>query len=141
VLIKEGEPVGRLSKGIRGTLKAVAGLYLLLNLCVSTIPRCDSILNLLQHTIKSQGWATLVQHDEGGHSCHDIRTTAPQLSADKVCECSLVKFVFVTLPDFNPERFIGFQIQTTTLLSFDIARWNPAAHSGPEPPYPRSMLA
>lgn len=113
-------------------MKFVAGIYLLLNLCVSTIPRCDSILNVLQHVLKSP---------EAGLSCHDSTSPADtRISSDRICECSLVKFVFVTLPNFDPQKFIGFQVQTTTLLSFDIPLWNPAAQKGPEPPYPRQVV-
>lgn len=130
--------MGRLSKGIRYTVKAMAAMYLLLNLCVATIPRCDAILSVLQHTLKIQSWATLVHHSDA-MPCHDAETAGPHISPDKLCECSLVKFVFVTLPQFDPQRFIGFQIQTTQLLSFDIPQWNPLAQKGPEPPYPRSF--
>jgi len=118
--------LGYLSKGIRSTLKTVAGIYLLLNLCVATIPRCDTILSVLQHTLKSQDWATMAHHADSSTSCHEAPVPGAHISTDKLCECSLVKFVFITLPTFDPQQFIGFNIQTTTLLSFAIALWNPA---------------
>ena len=118
-------------------------MYLLLNLCIATIPRCDSILELLQQSMNSESLATLVHHHqpEPQGSCHKVTPSQNALiSTDKVCECSLVKFVFVTLEKFDAERFIGFRIQTTTLLSFELPLWNPAALKGPEPPYPRLLV-
>lgn len=124
-----------LSKGIRNTLRFVAGVYLLLNLCVATIPRCDNILTVLQQTLNKRSELSQAE------SCHDMGpSTAAHVGHDHICECSLVKFVFVTLPNFDPQRFIGFRIQTSTLIQFDNPLWNPAAQKGPEPPYPRWIL-
>jgi len=126
--------LGVLSKGIRNTLRFVAGFYLLMNLCVATIPRCDNILAVLQHS--------LITKAPEAPACHDTTpaTTGTAISNKRLCECTLVKFVFVTLPNFDPQSLIGFRIHSSTLIQFEIALWNPAALKGPEPPYPRRTL-
>jgi hypothetical protein len=141
---RKRDPLGRLSLRVKSAIKLLAGFYLLLNLCVSTVPRCDSILELLQRTLLSDQEATLAsQHAARSMSCHDTQPVSggSRINDDRICECSLVKFFSATLPQFNPEQFIGFKIQTVTLLSFAIPLWNPATIKGPEPPYPRLPLA
>ncbi|HYX36223.1 MAG: hypothetical protein M3Q07_06240 [Pseudobdellovibrionaceae bacterium] len=125
--------MGHISRGIRKTMRLVAGVYLLLNLCVATIPRCDNILSVLQHTLDKQWNETPDCHD------HQVSQTAA-ISSHRICECALVKFVFVTLPQFDPQRFIGFRIQSTTVLAFEYTFGLSVAPQGPEPPYPRWTL-
>jgi hypothetical protein len=122
-----------LAKGIRNTLRYLAGLYLLLNLCVSTIPRCDKIFPVLQHGLQEE----LVETPD----CHGQKDSQhAAIQNEQLCKCSLVKFVFVTLPNFDPQRYIGFRIQTNTLIQFAY-RVGPATFSQePEPPYPRWSL-
>jgi hypothetical protein len=118
------------SKGIRNTLRFMAGLYLLVNLCVATIPRCDHILSILQHGLSQQ----LIE----APACHDHKVSQKSaLQNGHVCQCTLVKFVFVTLPDFNPQEFIAFRVQTSTLIQFDYIFAPTFTTQGPEPPYPR----
>jgi hypothetical protein len=119
-----------LAKGIRNALRFLAGLYLLLNLCVATIPRCDKIFSVLQHGLQEQ----LTE----APACHGHQDTQhASIQSEQLCECDLVKFVFVTLPNFDPNRFISFRIQTNSLIQFEY-RFGPSTHSpAPEPPYPR----
>ena len=122
--------MGFLAKGIRITLRFMAGFYLLVNLCVATIPRCDTIISVLQHSLKKELSET--------PSCHSPKTShGSTIQNAHLCECTLVKFVFVTLPAFDPHQFIGFRIQTSTLIQFDYIFSLPSNIQGPEPPYPR----
>jgi hypothetical protein len=128
-----GETLGLLAKGIRKTLRIMAGLYLLVNLCVATIPRCDTILSVLQHSLKKELSET--------PSCHSPKTEhTTSIQNPLLCECTLVKFVFVNLPAFDPQKFIGFRVQTSTLIQFDYIFSLPSNLQGPEPPYPRWNL-
>jgi hypothetical protein len=125
--------LGLSAKGIRATLRFMAGLYLLMNLCVATIPRCDTILSVFQHSLKKEL--------SEAPSCHSPKTShGTALQNAHLCECTLVKFVFVTLPTFDPQQFIGFRIQTSTLIQFDYIFTLPSNIQGPEPPYPRWNL-
>lgn len=125
--------MGLLSKGIRNTLRFMAGLYLLLNLCVATIPRCDSILSMFQHGMSQ----TLTETP----SCHDHTNSQDSaIQSGHLCECTLVKYVCVTLPSYNPLAFIAFRVQTSTLLQFDYIFALSSNSQGPEPPYPRWNL-
>lgn len=111
----------------------MAGLYLLLNLCVATIPRCDNILAVLQHGLKQQLTET--------PSCHDHKIShKAAIQGHHLCECTLVKFVFITLPNFDHQSFIAFRIQTSTLIQFEYTFGLASAPQGPEPPYPRWNL-
>ncbi|HET9239143.1 MAG TPA: hypothetical protein VFO10_17925 [Oligoflexus sp.] len=122
--------MGLLAKGFRTTLRIIAGLYLLVNLCVATIPRCDTILSVLQHSLRKEL--------SEAPSCHSPKISHKSaLQNAHLCECALVKFVFVTLPAFDPQKFIGFRIQTSTLIQFDYIFSLPSNIQGPEPPYPR----
>ncbi len=122
--------MGRIAKGIRNTLRLMAGLYLLLNLCVATIPRCDTIFAVLQHGLNSE--------ISDAPSCHQPKSsTQSSLQPAHLCECALVKFVFITLPSFNPQEFIAFRVQSSTLILFDDTKALSSRVQGPEPPYPR----
>ncbi len=121
-------------------MKVLAVVYLLLNLCVATVPRCDTILEIMQKTMTHQSWSSLLHSGSVTEqsSCHDAQASqTAQFTHHKVCECSLVKFVFVTLDSLNPSDFIGFKVESMTLITFDIPRWNSVPTRGPEPPYPR----
>ncbi len=112
----------------------MAGLYLLLNLCVATIPRCDNILAVLQHGLKQQ----LID----APACHDQKIShKAAVQSAHLCECTLVKFVFITLPSFDHQRHIAFRIQTSELIRFDYTFGLASVSKGPEPPYPRWNLA
>ncbi|WP_141734550.1 hypothetical protein [Oligoflexus tunisiensis] len=125
--------MGFCAKGIRSALRFMAGLFLLLNLCIATIPRCDHVLAVIQHTLNQDLSETASCHDHGNPN-------QVAFQDGHVCQCHLVKFVFVTLPGFNPESFIQFRVQTSTLIQFDYAS-GPSSHDqGPEPPYPRWTL-
>jgi hypothetical protein len=125
--------LGSLSKGIRNTLRFMAGVYLLLNLCVATIPRCDSILSIFQHGLTQALTET--------SSCHDHALSQDSaIQSGHLCECTLVKYVFVTLPNYNPQAFIGFRVQNSTLIQFDYIFAISSNLQGPEPPYPRWNL-
>lgn len=139
--IWKGNPLGSISLGIKGSMKVLAVVYLLLNLCVATIPRCDSILEVLERTMTQQSWAALIHHGSAPERvpCHDAQSPhEAQLSSHKVCECSLVKFVCVTLDNLNPADFIGFKVESITLITFEMPRWNSIPSRGPEPPYPKA---
>jgi hypothetical protein len=111
-------------------LRFMAGLYLLLNLCVATIPRCDNLLSVLQHGLKRE----LTE----APSCHEHKISQKTAIQNlHLCECALVKFVFVTLPTIDHQRYIGFRIQTSTLIQFEYKFAPISALKGPEPPYPR----
>jgi len=118
------------AKDIRNGIRFMAGFYLLINLCVASIPRCDTIISALQHSLKKE----LTE----ASSCHSPRTShRVTLQNAHICECTLVKFICVTLPSYDPQKFIGFRIQTSTLVQFDYLFSLASPIQGPEPPYPR----
>ena len=130
----------RLRPFIKRLFKTLAGIYLLLNLSVATIPRCESILNLLQHVMRQNSLASfaLGHKDDKAENCHPSpASTQTQISHSRICECSLVTFVAVRLEPFDHHRYIEFKIQSITFLSFSPPIWNPMLVEGPEPPYPR----
>jgi hypothetical protein len=121
---------------LRRVIRNFAVSYLLLNLGLATIPRCDSVFYVLQLLHEAGTAQELTQ--ETMSRCHtENGSKNASLQVARVCECALVKFVSVKLPDFDIKSFIVFQIQSVQILSFAAQTWHSEPVSGPEPPPPR----
>lgn len=108
------------------------GLFWLLgNVCLVSIPRCDALFANLKHS----GIAQL------SPSCHNSSESgsghSPRLMADDLCRCQILQAHFALSEGFIPERHIKFLVQSSHLIEFAIAPWHSRPKQDLESPPPR----
>ncbi len=113
----------------------VAIAILAFNLCVASIPRCNFVFALLQHSLLSDG-------DAGNQPsvCHEARQSSKhesRISNEDLCRCSLLQYMAFVPSNFDPREYIYFRESQSRLIVF--ASQNELVNFilGPEPPYPK----
>lgn len=94
-------------KKIFASLRFIMGLWLILNVSIATIPRCDQLIDLLVHALPDDSQLLTDQHDLShceklGRGANQDERSA-QLSTDSLCRCSLAHYIPAQLPEFATE--------------------------------------
>jgi len=118
-------------------LQSLGLLFLVLNIVLVSIPRCEIVLSLLQH----QGWPLAETVDEGA-ACHDAAASvdgqAQAFTSQRFCECFVFQFMAFHVPQLNLHEHVYFRVQSERLLTFPM-KYTPSDFQPPvEPPYPKA---
>lgn len=85
-------------------LRFSMGLWLILNVSIATIPRCDQVLDLLQGALPGQvghGSSSAAVHCESHDQGHGSQ--GPAIAPDTLCRCSLAQFIPLQLTPIAQE--------------------------------------
>lgn len=123
----------RLSRQGSRWISRLGLIVLALNIMIASIPRCEMILTMLQHPS-----TVTAEHS----SCHEaaapVNPEDSRLKSDRLCACSLLKFMAFHLPQLDFQSFVIFRVQTERLLSFAWQAPFTEFTPGIEPPYPKA---
>ncbi len=87
---------------IFASLRFMLGLWLIVNVSIATIPRCDQLLDLLLKALPDDS-QLVHQHDTVHCDPSSPESQGPQLGADTLCRCSLAHFTALELPQVATE--------------------------------------
>lgn len=128
----------------------LAGLWLIANVSIMTIPRCDTVLAALQKTWMSQNLKGLAHQHHHEHHPHSeqaafsdtdkSRSNGASISSDKVCECNVIKYLVFRLNSFDPHKIIGESPKALFEIQFDYMASVTDHDLDPEPPYPKTFV-
>jgi hypothetical protein len=87
--------VTRLWQVLRSLVRLGMGLWLCLNVSLATIPRCDTILAVFQHSLLDQHSLQAMPqgHCEHHKAKQQAQTSGPTWTDDQLCECSVLKYM------------------------------------------------
>ncbi len=108
--------------------------FLVMNICIVSIPRCDSVFASIKHHLLSDEHAGSL--DCGNRANAEGADAA--LQEYKVCRCSILAFTFFTNPSINYEQFVLFTPQLIKLIIFLPPQRLLSYMGTPEPPYPKA---
>jgi len=110
--------------------------FLVFNLCIVSIPRCDSVFAYLKHRL------TEPRHSDAFDNCRPRSLESDRedaISSPSICSCSVLQFVFFTSPVINFEESVLFKPQLLKLILFLEPRRLLSRIIVPEPPYPKRI--
>lgn len=120
--------------------KCLGLAFLVMNLAIASIPRCDFIFKLMDAVTSSEP----VSRPHISLSCHEAKESQLPSKADaftskRFCGCNLLSFVGFTLVHFDHSSYIRFLVQSERLLDFRYARLPADLSFPPVPPYPKTV--
>ncbi len=121
------------AKILMGCLRFTLGLWLILNISIATIPRCEQVLDFLRHASP----LAEVYHKHCDKSPTD--TSGPQLSTDTLCKCSMVQFLAFQMPNIRTRPLITQRAQVLHLIEFSYDLHAQDFASSPLIPPPRNV--
>ncbi|WP_141734388.1 hypothetical protein [Oligoflexus tunisiensis] len=118
------------------SFKSLGLLVLALNVVLVSIPRCELILSFFLHHEQHE-----LAHGDVMESCHHsdgpVDAQSPALTAERLCECSILSFMAFHAPALNLHEHVAFRIQSERLLIFPWKAFLSDFQPLPEPPYPK----
>ncbi len=117
---------------------ACAYLFLVANLILASIPRCQILVSLW-----NAGEELMQKAAAPVMSCHEAKVEQksdpllPQIKQDHTCRCSLASYVPLFYQEFDPRPYVQFRAQSVRILKFFPPPTLISLSLGPEPPYPK----
>lgn len=131
--------MGRLTSKILVYLRRIFVCYLLANLVIVTVPRCQWISSAIELSLVNLTRSQAIMAD-----CHETSTDpepAVKLATigdpESSCECLLAEYLPMRLAELNHSRSIRFIANLGHELAFAETQVLGLDSLGPEPPYPR----
>ncbi len=81
---------------LRKIFRFIFSAWLILNVGIATIPRCENIIEVFQHALPQM---QVSHHCDQAKMSRDI----PQWTAARSCQCNLLKFMSVQMPQVVTE--------------------------------------
>ncbi len=113
----------------------LAILVLVINICVVSIPRCDSVFASLKHQLLHEDGRTALDCGQAVSPIHKGET----IQNASLCRCSILKFLYFTDSALRMDRFIVFDRRLLLLIEFIEPLRLLSQTIQPDPPPPRQI--